>query len=148
MLSFRQLLCSASVVLLAGCASITKGTTQSISLDTPGAPGASCTLSSEGIGSKTVSTPATLMLDKSQHNIAVTCKKECYQDGVGIIASSTESMTAGNVLVGGVVGLAVDAASGAMNKYNDVNQIAMVPAPGCKGPGPEAKQSEAKHKAL
>ncbi len=119
--------------LASGCASITKGTTQSISLDTPGAQGASCTLTSEGIGgSKTVATPATLMLDKSQHNIAVNCKKECFQDGVGIISSTTESMTAGNILVGGVVGLAVDAASGAMNKYNDANQIAMVAIPGCK----------------
>lgn len=118
--------------LLAGCASITKGTTQSISLDTPGAPGANCTLTSQGIGTKTLVTPATLVLDKSQHNVAVSCKKECFQDGVGVIASSTESMTAGNVIVGGVVGLAVDAASGAMNKYNDVNQIAMVPVAGCK----------------
>ena len=117
---------------LTSCASLTKGTTQSISLDTPGAPGASCTLTSEGIGTKVVATPATLVLDKSQHNVAVTCKKECYQDGVGIISSSTETMTAGNILVGGVVGLAVDAASGAMNKYNEANQIAMVPVAGCK----------------
>lgn len=126
------LLAAGLAVLGGGCASITKGTTQSISVDTPGAPGASCTLTSEGIGTKTLTTPATLVLDKSQYNVAVTCKKECFNDGVGVIASSTESMTAGNVLVGGVVGLAVDAASGAMNKYNDVNQIAMVPIPGCK----------------
>ena len=125
----------------AGCASITKGTTQSISLDTPGAPGTNCTLTSEGIGgSKTVTTPATVMLAKSQHNVAVSCKKECFQDGVGIIASSTESMTAGNILVGGVVGLAVDDASGAMNKYNDVNQIAMVPVQGCRASGAPEKR--------
>lgn len=129
----------ASVAGVAGCASITKGTTQSVALDTPGAPGSNCTLSSEGIGTKTLVTPGALVLDKSQHNIAVTCKKECYQDGVGIISSSTETMTAGNLLVGGAVGLAVDAASGAMNKYTEVNQIAMVPIAGCKaGAGPRA----------
>jgi len=120
---------------LQGCASLTKGTTQSIALDTPGAPGSMCTLTSEGIGTKVMVTPGTLLLDKSQHNIAVSCKKECYQDGVGVIQSSTETMTAGNILVGGVVGLAVDAASGAMNKYSDVNQIAMVPVQGCKPSG-------------
>ncbi len=129
---FRIFACFVMLSVLPSCASITKGTTQSISLDTPGAPGASCTLTSEGIGTKVVATPATLVLDKSQHNVAVTCKKECYQDGVGIISSSTETMTAGNILVGGVVGLAVDAASGAMNKYNEANQIAMVPIAGCK----------------
>lgn len=122
-----------------GCASITKGTTQSVALDTPGVPGASCTLASEGIGSKVVQTPTSLVLDKSQHNIAVTCKKECYNDAVGIIPSHTEAMAAGNIIAGGVVGLAVDAASGAMNKYNDSNQIAMVPIPGCK-PGVPAEK--------
>lgn len=122
----------AAAVTVGGCASITKGTDQQVSLDTPGAAGATCTLTSEGIGTKVVTTPTTMKLDKSQHNIAVTCKKECYQDGVGVISSTTEAMTAGNVLVGGVVGLAVDAASGAMNKYNETNQIAMVPIPGCK----------------
>jgi len=115
-----------------GCATIVKGTTQQISLNTPGAPGAQCTLVSEGIGTKTVTTPATLVLDKSQHNVAVTCKKQCFQDGVGIISSSTEGMAAGNIIAGGVVGLGIDAASGAMNKYNPDNQIAMVPVAGCK----------------
>jgi hypothetical protein len=123
-------LCAA--VISAGCASIVKGTTQSVALNTPGVPGAQCTLVSEGIGSKTIATPATLVLDKSQHNIAVTCKKECYQDGVGIISSSTEGMAAGNIIAGGVIGLGIDAATGAMNKYNPDNQIAMVPIAGCK----------------
>lgn len=133
------LLAAAVAGTVTGCASITKGTTQTITLDTPGAPGSNCTLASEGIGSKTLITPGSVVLDKSQHAIAVTCKKECYQDGVGVISSSTETMTAGNLIAGGVVGLAVDAASGAMNKYNEVNQIAMVPIAGCKpGAGPKA----------
>jgi hypothetical protein len=121
------------VVALAGCASITKGTTQAVTLDTPGAPGATCTLNSQGIGTKVVQTPVSIVLDKSQHNITVSCKKACFQDGTGLIASSTETMAAGNLLVGGVVGLGVDAISGAMNKYNEQNQIAMVPVAGCKG---------------
>jgi hypothetical protein len=123
-----------AAALSAGCASIVKGTTQSVSLNTPGVVGAQCTLVSEGIGTKTVATPATIVLDKSQHNIAVTCKKECYQDGVGIISSSTEGMAAGNLIAGGVLGLGIDAATGAMNKYNPENQIGMVPIAGCKAP--------------
>lgn len=49
-----------------------------------------------------------------------------------MIASHTEAMTAGNVVLGGVVGLGVDAASGAMNKYNDNNQIVMAVDPECQ----------------
>ncbi len=101
-------------------------------MNTPAAPGAQWTLASEGIGTKLVTTPATVVPDKSQHNVTVSCKKECFQDGTGIIASSTETMMPGNLLVGGVVGLGVDAASGAMNKYNAENQIAMVPIQGGK----------------
>jgi hypothetical protein len=41
-------------------------------------------------------------------------------------------MTAGNILVGGVIGLGVDAASGAMNEYDPVVKVAMSPIPGCK----------------
>ncbi len=135
----RNFAAAGLLAAIGGCASITKGTTQSVALDTPGVPGASCTLASEGIGTKVVQTPTAMVLDKSQHNIAVTCKKECYNDGIGIIPSHTEAMAAGNIIAGGVVGLAVDAASGAMNKYNDANQIAMVPIPGCK-PGVPAEK--------
>jgi hypothetical protein len=118
-------------VLAGGCATIVKGTTQAVALDTPGAPGAACELSSPGIGTQTVTTPATFELEKSQHNVNVTCRKTCFQDGVGVIASYTEGMTAGNVLVGGVVGLGVDAATGAMNKYADRTSITMIPVQYC-----------------
>jgi hypothetical protein len=49
-----------------------------------------------------------------------------------VIASGAEVMTAGNVLVGGVVGLGIDAATGAMNKYTEDNQFTMVPIQGCR----------------
>lgn len=119
-------------VALSGCATITKGTTQSIAVNTPGAPGASCVLTSSAVGTINVVTPATLTVDKSQESIMVRCQKACFQDGAGIITSNTETMTAGNVLVGGVVGLGVDAVSGAMNKYNAQTDVMMVPDPSCR----------------
>lgn len=127
-------LCSLIAVafLLGACATITKGTSQTIAVNTPGVPAANCTLSSEGIQTVDLVTPATVTVEKSKHAINILCKKECYQDAVAIAASNTESMTAGNVLVGGVVGLGIDAASGAMNKYNEQNNVAMIPIPGCR----------------
>ncbi|HYD15971.1 MAG TPA: hypothetical protein VEA77_06190 [Hyphomicrobium sp.] len=118
--------------IISACATLTKGTTQQVAINTPGVPGAECTLTSSAIGTKIVTTPATIVLDKSQDAIAVTCRKQCYQDGVAIIASNTEAMSAGNIVFGGVVGLGVDAVSGAMNKYNADNQVAMVPIQGCR----------------
>lgn len=120
------------LLAVAGCATITRGTMQSVSVDTPNVTGAVCTLSSSSIGSRTVTAPTTVTLEKGQDNVAVHCKKECYSDGVGTIASSVEAMTAGNILVGGVVGLGVDAVSGAINKYEPQVTIAMTPVPGCR----------------
>lgn len=121
-----------ALALLCGCATITKGTDQQISLDTPGYPGSQCKLSSRGIGTRSVVTPALVVLPKSRFDIAVTCEAACAR-GQGVIVSGTEAVTAGNVLIGGVVGLGVDSASGAMNKYTEQTAIAMTPVPGCQG---------------
>jgi hypothetical protein len=121
-------------VMLAACATITKGTTQVVAVNTPGVAGASCTLTSPAIGTLTVVTPDTISLPKASDNISVRCSKECYQDGAGVISSNMEGMTAGNIILGGVIGLGVDAVSGAMNKYSPEIQVALVPVPGCGAP--------------
>ena len=120
--------------LISGCATIVKGTTQVVSIDTPGASGANCMLASSAIGKVNVVTPATVTLQKGSENITVRCTKECYNDGAGIIGSNTEAMAAGNIIAGGPIGLGVDAITGAMNKYNEQNQITMVALPNCKAP--------------
>jgi len=91
--------------------------------------GAMCTLTSPAIGTRTVQTPGNIVLPKSKHNVSVACVKQCYSDGVGVLASETEIMTAGNVVFGGLIGLGVDAASGAMNRYEPGVDIAMSPIP-------------------
>ena len=118
--------------LLGGCATIVKGTSQVVSLDTPGVPGAECVLNSSSIGTKKVVTPANISLDKGSDNITVRCTKRCYQPGNGVIASNLEGMAAGNIIAGGPIGLGIDAATGAMNKYTNNNQIMMTKIPGCR----------------
>ena len=119
-------------VLIGGCATITKGSMQSVSINTPHVVGAVCTLSSPSIGNRTITAPNTISIEKASYNIDVHCKKECYEDGVGVIATSVEVMTAGNILIGGVVGLGVDALSGAINKYEPEATIEMHPIKGCR----------------
>ena len=115
---------------LCACATVVKGTEQRITLDTPGYPGASCILTSEEIGSQEYTTPAVLRLPKSRHNISVQCKSGCAT-GLGIIESRFEEVSAGNIILGGVVGLGVDAATGAMNHYDPKNEITLRPDPAC-----------------
>ena len=125
-----QRLMLGGLVVLAGCATMVKGTSQQVSLNTPGYPGTECTLKSKDFGTRKVVTPASFELPKSKHDIAVECRKGCAR-GTGTIASNLEGMTAGNIVAGGVVGFGVDAATGAMNKYNENNQIAMTQGANC-----------------
>jgi len=126
--------CGTICILLCSCSTIVKGTKQEVSVATPGVQGAMCTLTSPAIGTRTVQTPGNIVLPKSKHNVSVACAKQCYTDGVGVLASETEIMTAGNVVFGGLIGLGVDAASGAMNKYEPGVDIAMTPIPNCRAP--------------
>ncbi len=130
---------SVLAVLLGGCSTIVKGTEQQISVNTPGIPGALCQLQSPAIGMRTVQTPANVILPKSKHNVAITCTAQCYSLGVATLGSHTEIMTAGNVLFGGIIGLGVDAASGAMNTYDPSVEVIMTPMPGCGAPPRKGK---------
>lgn len=126
------ILTTLGLLLMPSCATIVKGTTQTIAINTPGVPAARCQLRSGAIGTVEVVTPATVTLEKSQENITVRCSKQCYQDGAGVVTSFTEGMAAGNIIAGGVIGLGVDAATGAMNKYAPETIIVMVPIQGCR----------------
>jgi hypothetical protein len=85
-------------VLLCSCSTIVKGTKHQVSMATPGVQGALCTMTSPAIGTRTVQTPGNIVLPKSKHDVSVACPKQCYTDGVGVLASETEIMTAGNVV--------------------------------------------------
>lgn len=124
-----------ALLLLPSCATIVKGTSQSIAITTPGAAAAKCQLRSGAIGSIEVVTPATLTVEKSQESITVHCTKQCFQDGAGVVTSFSEGMAAGNIIAGGVIGLGIDAASGAMNKYAPETIIVMTPIQGCRASG-------------
>lgn len=127
----------ACAIFLVGCATITKGTTQTVAVDTPGVPGATCTITTQS-GPQVVTTPGTVSLKKASDPLPIACSKECYVNGQSIIPSNAEAMAAGNVVFGGLIGLGVDAASGAMYKYPDMVTVAMSPDPACRSPGPRA----------
>ena len=63
-------------------------------------------------------TPGSVAVDKSQHDITVRCRLDGFQEAVGTFDSEFQGMTAGNILFGGLIGIGVDAASGAMHEYD------------------------------
>jgi len=55
----------------------------------------------------------------------VSCSKPGYSDGSTQVTGRVEGTTAGNILLGGVIGLGVDAASGALYKYPDTVTVTL-----------------------
>ncbi len=115
-LQVRAIGCGLFALALSGCASILSGTTETVAFDS-NPPGATCELTRQGTVIGSVVTPGTLQLDRSKYNIDLACRKDGYQDATGHLESGTEGMVLGNILLGGVVGWAVDSANGADNKY-------------------------------
>jgi hypothetical protein len=79
------------------------------------------------LGTWYVTTPGSVTVHKSKTDITATCKKDGYQDATQVIPSTFQATTAGNILLGGIVGIGVDAASGADYKYPALSVITMVP---------------------
>lgn len=108
-----RLICLAVVTATAGCATITRGSNDVLVVNsTP--PGAQVKLSD---GQSCTGTPCSFKVPrKSELNVLVS-KARCQPRQVRVtnrVASGGGAAMAGNVLVGGVIGAAVDAGSGAM----------------------------------
>jgi len=113
---------------LTGCATLVKGSTQSVLVNTD-PQGATCSLTREGKQIAVVNpTPGTITVDKSRKAVAVSCNKSGYQESAGTITSQFQAMTFGNILFGGLIGVAIDAGSGAMNNYEPSVTLTLIPS--------------------
>lgn len=111
----------------AGCASVTSGTSQTLTLDTVPS-GADCSLTRKGLVIGRVNpTPGAVLVQRTRDDITVRCTLAGYQTGKFVNKSGLEAATFGNIIFGGLVGVAIDSASGANNKYDATMRITLVP---------------------
>ena len=108
---------------LSGCATVLDGTSQPITVTTSPQNGALCTLSNPE-GSWTVVTPGTVQVEKSEYDLIVHCAKAGHPDGTATIPADFSAWTLVNIPFG-VVGIGVDAATGAWNEYPDGYHVSM-----------------------
>lgn len=123
-----------AVILLAAtlpaCATLTTGTSQTVTIVT-NPPGASCQLRRDNAVIGTVSTtPGTVEVSKSSRAIAVSCTRPGHNDSTGTLGAEFQAMTLGNVLIGGLIGVIVDASSGASSSYPTTITMSLVPIEG------------------
>ena len=133
----RYLLPIAALAMTAsGCASITQGTDQQVSIGSNPA-GARCELTRSGeVIAVADPTPEIVTIGKSRKDIQVACTKPGYRETKGILGSDVAGMTFGNIIAGGIIGLAVDAGTGAMNKYDNQIVVPLVADEGTIVPAP------------
>ena len=102
---------------LSACATVVNGSSQTVTVSTT-PPGANCTLDRIGAHVAAISsTPGSVRLDKSKNELTVTCTKEGFRTAHLSYSPSFSGWTFGNLVAGGVVGVVVDAASGANYAY-------------------------------
>lgn len=121
----------ALAALLPACATIVEGTSDTVTISTTPS-GATCMVERAGERIAAVpSTPGSVRIDKSRHDLSVTCSREGYRTATVAASPRFTGTTFGNLLVGGVIGVAVDAASGANSRYpSDVRlELAETPRP-------------------
>src|SRR3954464_704982 len=129
----RLLLAAAIAAPCLGCASATRGTTESISIaSTP--PGATADVS--GLDNPTACVTPCVVQVKRSADVTIAINKPGYEPEVipltKEVAGAGAAGFAGNVLVGGVVGMGVDAVTGAAldHKPNPVTVILQPSRPG------------------
>jgi len=135
-------LCS---VFAGGCASIIDGTTQEMTFNSA-PPGAQCTLHRDGKEFSRLTTPNTVVVKKTKHDIRIECEKEGYEPVVHMVKSEIQGSAWGNIILGGGIGWAIDSASGADNKYQEYINITLTPAGNIKvqeqgSPAPMSQES-------
>ena len=96
----------AALILLSGCASTLKGTTQEVDLRSV-PTGATVTVSEQ-----TGTTPVKLKLKRSQDHVA-TFTKDGYPERQAHLKQKVNGAFYGNLAVGGIIGMAIDMGNGA-----------------------------------
>lgn len=138
--AIARLACVAAALMSTGCASIVSGQLQSLSVDTPGCPGARCELSNDKGKWFVSSTPGSVMVGRSYNNLQVVCIKGAASAAPVSVASATKGMAFGNILIGGVIGAGVDIHTGAAYDYPQTVSVplqcdeALAAAPAARAP--------------
>lgn len=134
--------------LVVGCASITGSKNQPVSVQAVhngnSLEGVGCSLTNDK-GTWFVKTPGSTTIQKSGQDLVVTCSKDGIPTGSTTVSSSANGGVWGNILLGGLIGYAVDASTGAAFDYPTSMSVQMgqvlklePPKPNPDGSSPDA----------
>jgi hypothetical protein len=133
---FRHAALALAVVPLAGCLTLSDGAHQSVAV-TSSPPGASCQVASAGTVFGTVTTPATVTVARTSHDIDVSCARPGYMAAaVSIPPNSHPNDTVRRYV--GTAGILADLTTGAVYHYPAKIDVLMWPEPAAPAPARRA----------
>jgi hypothetical protein len=107
--------------LLGGCASITGTSNQPVSVRSScgmnQVSGAACKLSNDKGEWYVTRTPGSVTIRKAYADLAIECEKPGLGKGARVYTSTANASMYGNILVGGLIGFAMDSGSGSGFDY-------------------------------
>jgi len=115
--------------MVSGCATVTTGTGQSITVVTEkNVESAKCELTDIKGGKWYVdNTPGTVIVTRGDGPMSVVCKKDGFKSTTLMVEEVIAGATLGNIILGGGIGIFVDAMSGAAQRYPDQIIVWMEP---------------------
>lgn len=113
--------------LATGCATATSNPETATRIESDPS-GATCTLENKKGYSKQVVTPATVTLHRDLAPLSIACTAPGHASIREEFKMDGNAMVLGNILVGGLIGVAVDAASGAAEKFPDKISVLLDPS--------------------
>ena len=129
MKAFRHYLAMLMLVggtsLLGGCATLVSGDETDTQITTDPI-GAECELVGDNYNI-VVTTPANVQLDSDAAPVTITCNADGHVEEIAEIDTSMDGSIFGNILMGGLIGIAIDAASGSGQKYPETVDLVLVP---------------------
>jgi hypothetical protein len=130
----NALLAAAAALSLGACATVTRGTTSQVTFNS-GPSGAQVRTS---IGHTCPSTPCTIEVSRKSEFVAVFSLPGYEETQIPVqtrVAGGGAAGFAGNILLGGVIGMAADASTGAtLEHFPNPVFAAMNPVPPARGP--------------
>jgi uncharacterized protein YceK len=114
------------LVILSGCASITTGENQSLSVETNPCRGATCKLTNDKGTWYVNGTPGSVTVHRAYGDLNLICEEGAFKSNPMVVASTTKGMAFGNIIFGGLIGAGVDASTGAAYDYPTVITVPMI----------------------
>ncbi|MDM0088949.1 hypothetical protein QTI08_16150 [Variovorax sp. J22G40] len=116
-----------ALAFLTGCASVTHGTSQSVTIETltstgQAIEGAECTVANDKSSTVTLSGQST-SVRRSGATLSIECTQAGQAPATGQATSRVNGGMVGNILVGGLIGAAIDSGTGAGFNYPSWMQL-------------------------